>query len=233
MPARLVAALALALVAGASHAQVFKCVDGAGRTTYQQEPCGKDAKGARVEIDPDNGATQEAPAQQAKWVAAAKVGQVLPGMPKRYVRDAYGMPTEIRGGSAVERVSEVWVYRNPGGTRRIGLLDGRVTWERGDDASSAPPTPDEAGDTASRRDGGRTAVLHAVAAGQDCGAVLAEAGRPDRSEGVQLSVAGPGGQPRLAPAMRHAYDDDGGTPPRSVAFTCLDAIVTGVEVRAR
>ena len=51
-------------------------------------------------------------------------------------------------------MTEVWIYGNPGGVRRIGFLDGRVSWERGDDASSAPPSADEPGDTAARRGGG-------------------------------------------------------------------------------
>ena len=59
MVARIVAAAVAAVLAGTLEAQVFKCVDAEGRTTYQQAPCAKDVKGARVELDPDNGRTQD------------------------------------------------------------------------------------------------------------------------------------------------------------------------------
>jgi len=154
MVARIVAAAVAAVLAGTLEAQVFKCVDVEGRTTYQQAPCAKDVKGLRVELDPDNGRTQDPAALEAQWAVAVKAGQVMAGMPKRRVRDAYGVPAEVRAGTTAERVTEVWIYRNPGGVRRIGFLDGRVSWERGDDASSAPPAADETGDTAARRAGG-------------------------------------------------------------------------------
>jgi len=228
----------LALVAGAAlagalpaHAQVFKCVDGAGRTTYQQEPCAKDMRGARIEIVPDNGSTQEPAALEAQWSAAARGGQVLAGMPKRFVRDAYGVPAEVRAGTSADRASEIWIFRNPSGARRVGFLDGRVTWERGEDASSAPPAPDEAGDTASRREGAPLAARRQITGGRDCSSVIDEAGRPDRSEGVQIAVPGPSGQTVLAPAIRHVYDDDGGSPARTLAFTCLNGVVGEVERR--
>ena len=155
MVPRAAAVLVLATVAAVTQAQgppVYRCVDAAGRTTYQQEPCAKNLRGAPVELMPDNGLTQEPAALEAQWAAAAKVGQVMAGMPKRHVRDAYGAPTEVRAGTTADRVSEIWVYRNPGGVRRIGFLDGRVVWERGDDASSEPPAADEAADTAARRE---------------------------------------------------------------------------------
>ena len=221
----------IALGATGAHAQVFKCVDAHGRTTYQQAPCAKDTRGMRIEIVPDNGATQESAAMEAQWTAAARNGQVLAGMPKRYVRDAYGVPAEVRGGSSADRASEIWVFRNPGGARRVGFLDGRVTWERGEDASAAPPAPDEPGDTSARRDAAPLAARRMIAGGRDCASVLGEAGRPDRSEGIQVGVAGPGGQNLLAPAMRHTYDDDGGTPSRTLSFTCHNNIVIDVERR--
>ncbi|MEO8484775.1 MAG: DUF4124 domain-containing protein [Betaproteobacteria bacterium] len=234
MPAsRLVAAAVLLAAAGIAHAQVFKCLDGSGRTTYQQEPCAKDERAARVDIQPDNGSTRESAALEAQWSAAARQGQVQAGMPRRFVRDAYGVPAEVRGGSSAERVSEIWIYRNPGGVRRVGFLDGRVAWDRGDDASSAPPAQDEAGDTTARRDGGPLASRRAIAGGRDCASVIAESGTPDRIENIQVAVAGRNGQSTLAPALRNVYDDDGGSPPRAVAFTCVNGIVHEVERPAR
>ena len=211
---------------GSVHAQVYKCLDGSGRTTYQQEPCAKTERGARVDILPDNGSTREPAALEARWLAAAKQGQVMPGMPKKYVRDAYGAPAEVRGGSAVDRVSEVWVFRNPGGTRSVGFLDGRVAFDRGEDASSAPPVQDERADTAARRDAsGMVASRRSITAGRDCGSVIDGAGRPDRSEGLQI----PGNAGASVPAMRHVYEDDGGSPPQPMAFTCANGIVQNVE----
>ena len=190
-----------------------------------------DARGTRIEIAPDNGATREPAELETQWTAAARNGQVLAGMPKRFVRDAYGVPAEVRAGTSADRASEIWVFRNPGGARRVGFLDGRVAWERGEDASSAPPTPDEPGDTSARRDAAPLAARRQIAGGRDCGSVINEAGRPDHSEGIQVAIAGPGGQTVLTPAMRHVYDDDGGSPSRTVAFTCVNGLVGEVERR--
>lgn len=238
-----VLAAAAAICASQAGAQVFRCVDAAGRTTYQQTPCEAGTRGRQVELTPDNGASQDSAALEAQWTAAAKSGQVVAGMPRRHVRAAYGVPTEVRGGSASERASEVWVYRNPGGIRRVGFVDGRVSWDRGDDASSAAPSPDEAADTASRREGGgtgtgagagavapTTAVARlAIAPGQDCAAVLADAGPPDRTDRIEVPATGADGRQLRLTAQRHRYDSDGGAPPRDVAFTCVNGVVTQVE----
>ena len=226
---RPLAGVLLLVAAGSACAQVYKCVDAQGGTTYQQEACTRGGKGSRVDLQPDNGSTRDPASLEQQWVAAAHKGQVLPGMPKRYVQDAYGVPTEIRGGSTADRVSEIWVYRNPGGVRRVGFLDNRVAFDRGDDASSSPSVPDESGDTAARRAEGPSSVRRQIAGGQDCGRVIAEAGMPDRSEGMQVTSTGPTGQVLRLPAMRHVYDDDGGSPPRSVAFVCLNGAITEVE----
>lgn len=45
-----VAAMALALVCSQVHAQVYKCKDGDGKTTYQQIPCSKTESEERVKI---------------------------------------------------------------------------------------------------------------------------------------------------------------------------------------
>lgn len=228
----IVCALGLA-AAGGAHAQVYRCVDAAGRTTYQQTPCERGSTGRPVDLSVDNGATRDSAALEAEWAAAAKQGQVVAGMPRRHVQTAYGVPTEVRAGSTAERVSEVWIYRNPGGTRRLGFIDGRVAWERGDDASSAPPAADESADTASRRESATTAARRRIAPGRDCGTVLAEAGLPDRTERLDVAVPAPDGRMVLAPAERHVYDSDGGVPPRDVAFTCVNGVVTQVDRGAR
>lgn len=224
------ACLAVFLAAAAAlpaRAEVFKCVDGQGRTTYQQSPCGKDAKGSRVELTPDNGVASDAPDLEAKWAAAAKAGQVQPGMPKRFVQSAWGAPTEVRAGTPAERVSEIWVYRNSSGARRVGFLDGRVSWERGEDASAEPPMADEAADTAARRGDPMAAIRQSITPGQDCSAALATAGAPDRSEPVQFPAYGPGGKQVMAQGMRHVYG--GGLPSATWAIVCLNEYVHQVQ----
>jgi hypothetical protein len=232
MNARMLAVV-VAVAAGAPvHAQVFKCVDAQGRTTYQQAPCGKDEKGSRVELVPDNGMAGDAPQLEAQWATAAKQGQVQPGMPRRFVQAAYGVPTETRAGSPAERASEVWIYRNPGGTRLVGFLDGRVAWERGDDASAEPPMRDEAGDTAVRRGDIASARL-SITPGQDCEAALAIAGSPERSEAVLLPTPGARGTTAQTAGMRHVFASDGGTPPQRMAIVCVNGLVSDVERPAR
>ena len=48
--ARLVLPLAAALLPAAGAAQVYKCVDRAGHTTYQQAPCVGGQSGAAIEL---------------------------------------------------------------------------------------------------------------------------------------------------------------------------------------
>ena len=41
-----------ALVAAPAAAQILKCIDGSGNVTYQNEPCPKNEKSGRVDIEP-------------------------------------------------------------------------------------------------------------------------------------------------------------------------------------
>lgn len=143
MPVVPIFAAALALVAPASvaaqAATVYRCADGMGQVTYQQEPCASGTKGRAVEILPDNGLARDSATLESQWSAAAKQGVVSLGMPRRYVRDALGTPAETRQGLPVERATEVWTYRYGDGARRIGFLDGRVTWDRAGDGNTVAP----------------------------------------------------------------------------------------------
>ena len=134
-----------ALVAPASvaaqAATVYRCADAMGQVTYQQEPCASGTKGRPVEILPDNGLARDSATLESQWSAAAKQGVVSLGMPRRYVRDALGTPAETRQGLPVERATEVWTYRYGDGARRIGFLDGRVTWDRAGDGNTLPAQP--------------------------------------------------------------------------------------------
>lgn len=224
------AILGLALVTALpANAEVFRCVDGNGRTTYQQTPCAQNEKGVRVELTPDNGVGGDPPELVAKWTAAARQGQVLPGMPRRYVQSARGAPTEVRAGTAADRVSEIWIYRNPGGSRTIGFLDGRVQWERGEEASSDPSMPDDAGTAGVRQ--GEGGGLRSVEAGQDCDRALSAAGPPSTSDKILLPKQGPDGRVVQVPGMRYVFDR--GDPPERVALICRDGMVLDVSRLAR
>lgn len=203
-------------------AQVYRCVDAEGRTTYQQAPCAGAAKGARVEITRDNGVATDLPELEAKWAAAAKAGEVPAGMPKRYVQLARGAPAETRAGLPGERASEVWIYRNPDGIRRVGFLDGRMVWERGD-------APQAGSGDAAVPEGAVPGSKPPIEAGQDCATAMAIAGTPERSEAVLLPSKGRDGRPITAPGMRHVFESDGGSPPRRMAIVCLDGTVMEVQ----
>lgn len=231
MDIRILAAVVALAAAAPARAEVFKCVDAQGRTTYQQAPCAKGEKGARVELTVDNGVAEDAPDLEAKWAAAAKQGQIQPGMPKRYVQAAWGLPSETRAGTPADRASEIWVYRNPGGLRRVGFLDGRVAWERGDETSSEPAR-DGTGAAAPPRGDIPSARL-AITPGQDCDAALASAGSPERSEAVILPTPGPNGVPIATPGMRHVFESDGGSPPQRMAIVCLNGLVSEIQRPAR
>ena len=140
-------ALALALglaFAPAATAQVYKCVDGAGRTTYQQTPCPVTQKGSRVELKSDNGSTREVVEEEPDWSVAARTGELSAGMSKRWVQQALGPPLECRPGQADEKASEVCLFETVKGRLRTGLNNGAVVWWRKDNSTGttgAPPDP--------------------------------------------------------------------------------------------
>ncbi|MCC6377549.1 MAG: DUF4124 domain-containing protein [Burkholderiales bacterium] len=227
------AILALLLAAvEPSRAEVFKCVDGHGRTTYQQAPCAQGAKGSRVDITADNGVAADDPALVAKWTAAAKAGQILPGMPQRYVQAALGPPYETRAGLPGERAGEVWHYRGSGGLRSIGFVDRRLAWERTEDAPVAE-TPAGPGGATPGIPGDAANARQSIEPGQDCQAAVSAAGSPERSEAVLLPSTGPDGRITQSPGMRHVFASDGGRPPQSMAIVCQYGLVSEVQRPAR
>ena len=121
----LLAALAV-LAAPAAHAQVYKCVDRAGRTTYQQQPCPDAQKGGRVELylaaPPAKGD------DDAELAQRARLKEVTVGMTRVLVVQAWGSPQEMRPGRAGEEAGEVWVYRRSDLEARVGFRDGTVAW---------------------------------------------------------------------------------------------------------
>ncbi|MEP7181815.1 MAG: DUF4124 domain-containing protein [Betaproteobacteria bacterium] len=120
---------ALLALAPAVEAQVYKCIDGAGRTTYQQTPCPAGAKGGRVDLVVNNGSGQD-PAENQRWQGAVQRAEVMEGMPRRFVEQAVGAPAETRPGRADENAFEVWTYPRGNQVMLIGITNGIVVWVR-------------------------------------------------------------------------------------------------------
>jgi len=208
--AALVAALVL-VSAGPATAQIFKCTDASGHTTYQQTACPPNATGGRIESDDDAGASRESDPIEAAWEAAAREKNVKVGMPRRYVRIALGPPREARPGRVNESASEVWSYQQGAQTLRIGFRNDAVTWTRYDAAAaSSNPVPD---DDATQR------VLRRrnVSDGQACDAVVAALGPPQEIERRQSDV------------LRYVWEPVSGDPYARTIVTCTSGHVSSVE----
>lgn len=210
----------LALVGAAPlHAQVYKCVDAAGRTTYQQAPCKGAQQGRQLQMQPDNGSTR-GPETAATWNAAVAEHRVVVGMPKQWVIEALGSPAERRAARSGESATEVWVYMYPTEAMRVGFVADAVAWTIKDAVQS--PTAD---DPEKLR---RIAARQKVAAGRDCTQVLAELGPPDREEPAS-DVDQKTGQPRGPLVTRYVYQPGAGDPQTRTSFTCIDNRVIDVE----
>jgi len=94
-----VLAVTMTLVPAVACAEVFKCVDGAGRITYQESPCTAGERGGAVVLPEQSVEVRESPEIEAAWRAAATRHDVIKGMPKRWVQQALGVPTAIRAGT--------------------------------------------------------------------------------------------------------------------------------------
>jgi len=140
----------LALAAG--EPQIFKCTDGSGNITYQNEPCPKDSKSGRIEIF-DNRWTATREEREAEWRRNAADHRLLTGMPARWVREALGEPTEIRdtptGGAA-----QLWLFNLRDRSVQVGMLNDQVLWFRESPTASpearvVPPTAQRASEATS------------------------------------------------------------------------------------
>jgi hypothetical protein len=218
VPFALVAFLALA-VAAPLHAQVYKCVDTSGRTTYQQAPCKGAQQGRELQMQPDNGSTR-GPGTTAAWSAAVAEHRVVVGMPKQWAVEALGAPAERRAARSGESATEVWVYMYPTEAMRVGFVADAVAWTIKDAVQS--PTAD---DPEKMR---RIAARQKVAAGRDCTQVLAELGPPDREEPAS-DVDQKTGLPRGPLTTRYVYQPGAGDPQTRTSFTCIDNHVIDVE----
>lgn len=208
----LVAAAAAALALSANAAgQVYKCVDNAGRVTYQQTPCPAAAKGGRVELFLDNGASRGSGDDEAQWEAAAQQHTVVVGMPKRYVQKSLGSARDMRPGRLNENAAEVWAYPRENETLRIGFLSGAVVWQRTDPGTAELSAAERV----------RIAARAAVSRGQSCDQMFSDLGAADRQEPVPTD---PG-----SVARRFIWEPAPGDERTRTIVVCVNGVVQEIE----
>jgi hypothetical protein len=210
--AMLVASLPIALGPGTAGGEIYKCTGAGGHVTYQESPCAGGQKGGAVELR--DSVTPRASPSESMWSIPARERRAVVGMPKPFVTEALGKPSEIRAPRAGESGTEVWVYPKPGQVTRIGFQNNAVAWMRSDstlaDARAAGGTPADR----------ETRVRDALQVGRDCTAVLQEAGAADREEPL---IAG------ASNGTRYVYAFDATNANAYAAFVCLAGRVTSVE----
>lgn len=206
-------ALWLALAAAPAAAQIYKCVDRSGHTTYQQSPCTRGQQGGEVELKEP---LETRPGgNEALWSAAAREHRVVVGMPKPFVTEALGAPSEIRAPRAGESGSEVWVFVKPAGTTRYGFVNNAVAWIRADQ-----PEPPRSAAGVEKPIDRETRVRNALNVGKTCAAALQDAGPPDREEPLAAGAL---------TGTRYVYAFDPANANAFAAFVCLNGRVTSVE----
>jgi len=201
-----VMALVLAMPAAA---QVYKCVEKSGRTTYQQLPCPDAQKATRMDLPISNGSGQDG-ADNADWSGMAKRKEVNVGMPRAFVIQAYGTPQEMRPGRTEEKAAEVWRYRRSDLNVAVGFNKGLVAWTNGD-IPDAPPAP---ADT-------EPSVRQNFVVSRRCVDLAAEAGAPSSSSD-ELDEA------TAKRVTRQVWEPAAGDRERTVV-TCLEGTVLRVD----
>jgi hypothetical protein len=218
--------VALVLVSSTAAAQVYKCVDRTGHTTYQQSPCPGDKSGAPIDLAEPLTVRSGAPSSEkseALWHTAAKDGRAVVGMPKPFVTQGLGAPAEIRAPRGGESGSEVWVYPKGGQVTRVGFHDNAVAWIRSDATPVArAPVATPAASAASASSDREARVREALTIGKTCTAALQDAGAPDRDEPLTIGQGAGAGS-------RYVYVFDAANANSYAAFVCLNGRVTSVE----
>lgn len=206
------------VLAAPAAAQVYKCVDKSGSTTYQQSPCSAGQQGGTVKLEEP--VSIRPGGSEATWSAAAREQRVVVGMPKPFVTEALGTPAEIRAPRSGESGTEVWVYAKAGQTTRLGFVNNSLAWIRSDSAApdSRPQAPSASG--ASPVPDREARIREALAVGKTCAATLQDAGTPDREEPLSAGTT---------TGARYVYLFDPANPNAFAAFMCLNGRVTSVE----
>ena len=147
---RLAVLASATLAAGAAHAQLFKCVNSAGRTVYQDSPCDDKDKQTAIRAPaaapapapaPAGGDAKATPAAAAATPAAAPAGTSLPDVVAGYTACAEKVPNFERKYSAN---SEAWKQRNATLLERLASepdasrLDAKMREERERPGPSMP-----------------------------------------------------------------------------------------------
>ena len=210
-------AAALCAAAPAS-AQVFKCVDADGHVVYQQTPCPPSHRGGQLELYLDNGSGRDSPETEARWRQLAEQHEVATGMPKRWVQQALGAPTEQRPGTTAEGATEILTFVQPTQITRVGLVAGVVAWSRSESTLGTGT-----GVSTEQAD----ALRGRVAADRNCEEVLGELGSPQAQEPARV-VVGTGGTVRSADGTRYSYEPVPGGLPARLSFVCVDGRVVSV-----
>lgn len=212
-------ALTAAAIAMPAAAQVYKCVDKTGHTTYQEAPCGGGTQGSTVDLKEP--LSVRPAGNEAMWSAAAREQRALVGMPKTFVTAALGTPAEIRAPRSGETGSEVWVYAKRGQPMRIGFANNAVAWMRDDAAPDQRTVLPASGASAASGNASREArVRDALVVGKTCTAALQDAGRADREEPLTAGAS---------TGARYVFVFDEGNANAFAAFVCLNGRVTSVE----
>jgi hypothetical protein len=221
--ARFAPLIVAALLPGAAAAQVYKCVDRAGHTTYQQSPCVGGQSGESIELaDPVlvRPGALSSEKSEALWQAAAREGRAVVGMPKPFVAQGLGSPAEIRAPRSGEVGSEVWVFPKGVQVTRIGFLDNVVAWIRSD--ATAPVRGSVAAGVPAAAADRETRVREALTIGKTCTAALQDAGAPDRDETLNVGQG-------VSTGMRYVYVFDAANANAYAAFICLNGRITSIE----
>jgi len=232
----------VALVSTTAAAQIFKCTDGAGNVTYQNEACPRNVTAGRVDIF-DNSWTADRTEKDAEWRRNAALHRVVTGMPLRWVREALGEPSEVRD-TATAGAAEVWLYNFPDRSVQVGMRDAQVLWERetpviapvtrvAPEVDRTPAQPSRAAPESPRpapeipRSAMATPKVsesgHGVTRGQDCKQALAELGTPDRQREV------PALDSASDSVTEYFYESAGGESPSRMRIVCANGKVEGVD----
>jgi hypothetical protein len=227
-PHRVLVLALLACAAPAALAQVFKCVDGLGRVTYQESPCPGSESGRAVELFLDNGSARDSADVEARWRTAALQHEVLPGMPRRWVVQSLGMPTQMRPGAPNEGVREVWTYQNATSIVRVGFVGDVAAWSRTEQTGPLAPLDRPPAPAASPAAESGDAARGKVSVDQKCDDVLTTLGAPQAQARVRVN-AGAAGAERQVDATRYTYEPLPGGLPVRLSFSCADGRVLAVS----